>query len=102
MPRRYSLPLVAVAGLAASAHAQSVDHGTRSPASPMQASPAPKPEPKPRDFVAIQHDLGRVAGALETANANPYAARERQRAEEDLESQKEMARWAKFMLAVGG
>jgi hypothetical protein len=89
--------------LANAANAQPVDRNAShyGPAHERQANPPPdsaEPAPPP----TIQGILQRIARTLEVANNKPEPPEGRDRAQRDLTAQEDMARWARFMLYVGG
>ena len=92
MLRSYRLVVIAALALALScpvteaAHAQ---RGTAEDQSDRSAQPFASDD--------IENQLGRIAGALEAAQANPVADAEEKRAKDDLQAQQDMARYALWM-----
>jgi len=103
MSRRYWLPILAVVGLILSGqvNAQAVGNDARGQPSASQGQPKPKADPPPAVSAAVQNDIHRIAGALESANDEQASAGERQRAQQNLDDQNRMAFWASAMFWVG-
>lgn len=98
------MKLILIAALAASLAAPGNDHShhARSTQSATQSQPEPKHDTGPSLPVTVQNDIQRIARALEAANAKQESTRERERAEQDLRDQDNMAKWAFWMFLVGG
>lgn len=98
MLRGYWLSVFAAVGLAASvAHAQPVGNNARGQARPQQGQAAVAPNPEPVFPPAVQDAIQGIARTLEATNDPKDAETERQRAQNDLKAQKDMAFWAMLM-----
>lgn len=106
MPRRYwSIVLVALAlasPFALGQQTEPVDHQAGDQSRAAQTAQNPSTSSKPISPPTIQDLLQRIASALEAANDKPESPQDAEHARRDLAAQEDMAKWAMFMLGVGG
>jgi hypothetical protein len=102
MSRSYWLPVIAAVGLVLSGSIQAnpIGHGPGDHHGTKQATGEPQTNSQPATAIAVQNDIKRIASALEAANAKQPSADDKQQAQENLEAQKRMAFWARFMFFV--
>jgi len=102
MFRGYWLPAIALGLiLTSSTYAQTVSHHPSHSHEAGAGHAQPTANVPPSLPITVQDYIKRIASALEAANAKKPSADEQRRADEDLNAQKEMARWAKWMFWVG-
>ncbi|MER8580058.1 hypothetical protein NKG95_15170 [Mesorhizobium sp. M1423] len=89
-------------GLATGANAQPVDGNSGSNQSAGEGQTKPSADQNPKATPSIQDLLQSIASAIEAGNNKAQTAGERDSAERDLAAQEGMAKWAKYMLVIGG
>lgn len=88
--------------LASAVNAQGADRHGRGNAATQQAQNAPKGAVPPPKISPTEDVLRRIAGTLEAQETKSNSPEERERERRNLKAQEDMARWAKWMIGVGG
>ena len=102
MPRSYWLPAVAL-GLALTAvQAKPVQQAPSANANAKEGHSQPQSSAQPLPLAGIHHNADRTAKPLKSNNAGDRRTKEDERAQEDLDAQKQMATAASNAVIVGG